>query len=150
MPVNTRLWLGGEVSKHREMTLIRALMARVRRCALPQPILICTDGLKVYIRVTRETFRDPRPTGKGGRPRLRAWQPILIAQVIKRFERGRVVKIERGVIDGTEARVETLRRRSQGEGVINTASIERLKRCFGSAWQPLCAGVGRWPGGCIR
>ena len=137
MQVKTRLWLGGEVSQHREMTLIRALMARVHRCALRRPILICTDGLKAYIRATRETFGDPRPTGKGGRPRLRAWQNILIAQVIKRSERGRVVEIERRVIDGTEARVETLRRRSQGEGVINTAYIERLNATFRQRLAPL-------------
>jgi hypothetical protein len=34
--------------------------------------------------------------------------------------------IERRIVDGTPARVETLRRRSQGDGVINTAYIERL------------------------
>jgi transposase-like protein len=137
MQVKTRLWLGGEVSKHRDMTLIRALMARVRRCGFRRPILICTDGLKAYIRATRETFRDPRPTGKGGRPRLRAWRNILIAQVIKRSERGRVVEMERCVIDGTEVRVETLRRRSQGEGVINTAYIERLNATFRQRLAPL-------------
>jgi len=32
--------------------------------------------------------------------------------------------------DGTSARVETLRRRSQGGGVINTAYIERLNATF--------------------
>jgi hypothetical protein len=38
----------------------------------------------------------------------------------------RVVEVARRIVDGTPARVETLRRRSQGDGVINTASIERL------------------------
>ena len=33
-------------------------------------------------------------------------------------------------MDGTPARVETLRRRSQGDGVINTADIERLNATF--------------------
>jgi hypothetical protein len=32
--VTTRLWLGGEVSPHRDLSLIRRLMQRVRRCAL--------------------------------------------------------------------------------------------------------------------
>ena len=37
---------------------------------------------------------------------------------------------ERRIVDGTPARVETLRRRSQGDGVINTASIERVNATF--------------------
>jgi transposase-like protein len=137
MQVQTRLWLGGEVSEHRDMALIRTLMERVRRCALRRPILICTDGLKAYIRATRETFRDPLRTGRGGRPRLRSWRNVLIAQVIKRSEGRRVVEIERRVIDGTAARVETLRRRSQGDGVINTAYIERLNATFRQHLAPL-------------
>jgi hypothetical protein len=130
MMVKTRLWLGGEVSEQRDMPLIRRLIERVRRCAARRPLLVCTDGLVSYIRAIRETFRDPVPTGKGGRPRLRRWRHGLIAQVVKRYERRRVVETERRIIDGTPARVETLRRRSQGDGVINTAYIERLNATF--------------------
>jgi transposase-like protein len=130
MMVKTRLWLGGEVSEQRDMSLIRRLIERVRRCATHRPLLICTDGLVSSIRAVRETFRDPVHTGTGGRPRLRPWRNVLIAQVIKRYERRRVVETERRIIDGTPARVETLRRRSQGDGVINTAYIERLNATF--------------------
>jgi hypothetical protein len=49
---------------------------------------------------------------------------------VKRSVQRRVVDIERRIVDGTPARVETLRRRSQGEGVINTAYIERLNATF--------------------
>jgi transposase-like protein len=45
MMVKPRLWLGGEISEQRDMTLIRRLIERVRRCALPRPLLVCTDGL---------------------------------------------------------------------------------------------------------
>ena len=76
-------------------------------------------------------------TGKGGRPRLRPWRNILIAQVVKRYERRRVVATDRRTIDGTPARVETLRRRSQGDGVINTAYIERLNATFRAHLAPL-------------
>ena len=124
MMVKTRLWLGGEVSEQRDMPLIRRLIERVRRSAVHRPLLFCTDGLCTYIRAIRETFRDPVRTGKGGRPRLRPWRHVLIAQVVKRYERRRVVETERRIVDGTPARVETLRRRSQGDGVINTAYIE--------------------------
>jgi transposase-like protein len=130
MMVRTRLWLAGEVSTQRDLPLIRRLIKRVKRCAARRPLLICTDGLVSYIRAIRETFRDPMHTGKGGRPRLRPWHNILIAQVVKRYERRRVVDVERRIVDGTPARVETLRRRSQGNGVINTAYIERLNATF--------------------
>jgi len=122
MMVKTRVWLGGEVSEQRDMPLIRRLIARVKRGAARRPLLVCTDGLVSSMRAIREPFREPVHTGQGGRPRLRPWRNILIAQVIKRSERR--------LVDGTPARVETLRRRAQGDGVINTASIERLHATF--------------------
>src|SRR5437667_1700649 len=137
MMVKTRLWLGGEVSEQRDMPLIRRLIERVRRCAAHRPLLVCTDGLVSSIRAIRETFRDPVHTGKGGRPRLRPWRNVLIAQVVKRYERRRVVETERRVIEGTPARVETLRHRSQGDGVIHTAYIERLNATFRACLAPL-------------
>lgn len=137
MMVTTRRWRGGAVSAHRDMTLIRRLIARVRRCAVHRPLLICTDGLRASIRAVRETFRDPVRTSTGGRPRLRRWRNVLIAQVVKRYERRRVVETERRVGDGTSARVETLRRRSPGDGVINTAFIERLNATFRERLAPL-------------
>jgi transposase-like protein len=137
MMVKTRLWLGGEVSVQRDLPLIRRLIARVRRCAARRPLLVCTDGLVSYIRAIRETFREPVHTGQGGRPRLRPWHNVLIAQVVKRYERWRVIETERRIIEGTPARVETLRRRSQGGGVINTAYIERLNATFRERLAPL-------------
>jgi len=137
MMVTTRLWLGGEVSEQRDLPLIRRLIERVRRCAACRPLLVCTDGLVSYIRAIRETFRDPIHTGTGGRPRLRPWRHVFIAQVVKRYERRRVVATERRILDGTPARVETLRRRSQGDGVINTAYIERLNATFRECLAPL-------------
>jgi transposase-like protein len=130
MMVQTRLWLGGEVSVQRDLPLIRRLIARVRRCAAHRPLLMCTDGLVSSLRAMRETFRDPVPTGQSGRPRRRRWRHVMIAQVVKRYERRRVVAVERRIVEGTPARVETLRRRSQGDGVINTAYIERLNATF--------------------
>ena len=46
-------WRGGE---QRAMPLIRRLIERVRRCALPRPLLFCTAGLCSYIRAIREDF----------------------------------------------------------------------------------------------
>ena len=137
MMVKTRLWLGGEVSEQRDLPLIRRVIERVRRCAARRPLLFCTDGLVSYIRAIRETFRDPIHTGTGGRPRLRPWRHIFIAQVVKRYERRRVVATDRRIVDGAPARVETLRCRSQGDGVINTAYMERLNATFRERLAPL-------------
>ncbi len=128
--VKTRLWLGGEVSEQRDRPLIRRLSERVRRGAARRPLLCCPDGLCSYVRALRETFRDPVRTGAHGRPRLRPWRHVCLAPVVKRYAQRRVVEVERRRVDGTRARVETLRRRSQGVGVINTASIERLHATF--------------------
>ena len=130
MMVSTRLWLAGEVSAQRDLPLIRRLIARVRACALQRPLLVCTDGLSSYVRAIRETFRDPVQTGRQGRPRLRSWRNVCIAEVVKRYAQRRVVDVERRIVAGTPARVETLRRRAQGDGVINTAYIERLNATF--------------------
>lgn len=130
MMVTTRLWLAGEISEQRDMPLIRRLIERVRACALHRPLLFCTDGLGSDIRAIRETFRAPVRTGAHGRPRLRPWRNVCIAQVVKRYAQRRVVDVERRIVDGTPVRVETLRRQSQGEGVINTAYIERLNATF--------------------
>jgi transposase-like protein/IS1 family transposase len=148
MMIGPRLWLAGEVSAHRDMTLSRRLIERVRRWAAHCPLWVCTDGLCSYIRAIRETFRDPVHTGAQGCPRLRPWRHVCIAQVVKRSVQRRVVEVERCIVDGTPARVETLRRRSHGDGVINTAYIERLNATFRERLAPLarrCRALARRP-----
>src|SRR5437867_2730946 len=54
-----------------------------------------------------------------------------------RSEQRRVVATDRRIGDGPPARVETLRRRSHGDGVINTAYIERLNATFRERLAPL-------------
>ena len=125
MMVATRLWLAGEVSAQRALPLSRRLIARVKRCAARRPLVVCTDGLVSSIRAMRETLRAPVPTGKDGRPRRRPGRHGVIAHVVKRSERRRVGETDRRSLDGTPARVETLRRRSQGDGVSKTAYSER-------------------------
>jgi transposase-like protein/IS1 family transposase len=131
MSVGTRLWLAGEVSEQRDLGLLRRLLGRVRRCAARRPLLICTDGFRAYPRAIRETFRDPQPTGKRGRPRWQRWKMLQIAQVVKLYVQRRVAGVERRIVAGTAAQIEKLRRCSQGgPGVINTAYIERLNATF--------------------
>ena len=130
MMVKTRRWLAGAVSEPREMPLMRQLIERVRRCAAHCPLLLCTEGLSASVRAMREAFREPGHTGAPGRPRLHPWHHIDMAQVVKRYVQQRVVAVERRIMDGTPARVETLRRRSHGPGVITTADLERLNATF--------------------
>jgi transposase-like protein len=131
LSVGTRLWLAGEVSEQRDLGLIRRLLGRVRRCAARRPLLVCTDGFRAYPRAIREAFRDPQPTGQRGRPRWPGWKTLQIAQVVKPYVQRRVVRVERRIVVGTATQVAKRRRRSQGgDGVLNTAYIERLNATF--------------------
>lgn len=131
MQVQTRLWLGGVLSQHRDKHLMRALMQRVRNCALCRPLLFCVDGCVTYIDAIRKAFRESIP-GQTGRPRLRPWDGISIAQVVKQYAQKRVVGVIRRVVQGVEVQIETLLHKTQGGGVINTAYIERLNATFRS------------------
>ena len=91
MMVTTRLGLGGAVSERRDLPLIRRLIERGRRWAAYRPLLVGTDGLVSSLRAMRETLRDPAHPGQGGRPRLRPWRHVFLAQGVKRYERRRVV-----------------------------------------------------------
>ena len=130
--VQTRLWLGGVVSQHRDRHLMQALMQRVRDCALCRPLLFCVDGCQTYINAIRRAFREPLLTGKVGRPRLRPWDGICIAQMVKRYAHKRVIGVTRRVVQGAQAQIEALLQKTQGGGVIHTAYIERLNGTFRS------------------
>ncbi len=100
LQVATRLWLGGEVSAHRDGELITRLIERVRRCALCRGLLFCVDGFSAYVSSIQKVFRTPVFTGKRGRPHLRAWEHICIVQVIKQVSRKRVVGVIRRIAQG--------------------------------------------------
>ncbi len=129
--VQTRLWLGGVVAKQRDFTLIKLLIEKVRACALCRPMLFCTDGFSAYIRAIQEVFREAVPTGQLGRPHLRPWDHLCIAQVVKQYARRHVVGITRRIIQGTTEQVQSILERT-GSKTINTAYIERLNATFRS------------------
>jgi transposase-like protein len=129
--VRFRLWLGGEVSPHRDLPLIRRLVERVRRCAVINRVLLfCTDGLSSYPSAIKKVFRDPERNGRHGRPRLVFWPHVLIAQVVKRYKERRVESVEHRPIVGNKRQIQRAVKRSQGQGVINTAFIERINGTF--------------------
>ena len=137
LQVSTRLWLGGVVSQHRDRHLWRALLGHVRAGALCRPLLFCVEGLRTYLPAIRQTFREALPTGRPGRPRLRPWDGIRIAQVVKRYHGHRVVGVLRRIVQGTAAQVQGLIHATQGHGGSNTAYIERLNATFRARWAPL-------------
>jgi len=130
MMVSPRLWRAGAGSEPRDMTWSRRLSGRGRAGALPRPLLWCPAGLCSYIRALREPLREPVRTGAHGRPRLRPWRTVCIAPVVQRSAQRRVVAVDRRLVEGTPARVETRRRRAQGAGVSTPADIERLHATF--------------------
>lgn len=105
MEVRSRLWLGGALSRHRDVQLIRTLLLRVCACGLLERILLVTDGLASYKSQALKVFRKPLHTGKVGRPRLVVPAGVMIARVKKRCQRRRVVEVIRDVVVGVEAEV---------------------------------------------
>lgn len=125
--VSTRLWLGGAVSRRRDGALIAHLLCWVKACALPAPLLVCVDGFAAYVRQVRRMARSPQPReGKRGRCRLIEWPGLVIGQVVKQREDGRVIGVTRRRAHGTE----TWAKRLLGCGTIQTAYIERLNGTF--------------------
>jgi hypothetical protein len=129
MMVSTRLWLGGAVSAKRNMALITKLAAQIRSVALCRKLLLSVDGLKSYVKAFQKAFRTPLHSGKLGRPKMIAWQEILIVQVVKKKTAGQF-SIQRRIVQGYQEVVDRLLQSSQSGGVINTAFIERLNATF--------------------
>jgi transposase-like protein len=129
--VSTRLWLGGVVSPQRDLDLIQALADKVRAMALCRPLLLAVDGLNSYVTAFRAAFRSklPRERGATGRCKLVAWPDIAIGQVIKQRTASRLT-IERRIVQGGQELAERLISATQGQGVVNTAFIERLNATF--------------------
>jgi transposase-like protein len=132
LTVASRLWLGGVVSAHRDRPLIRALLARVRACGPTRGVLLCADGLSSYVSQARRVFREAVRNGRAGRPRLALPAGVMIAQMVKRYARRRVVGVARRGAQGAAEAVQARLAATQGAAtaVINTAYVERLNATF--------------------
>ncbi len=128
MMVSTRLWLGGVVSLSRDRSLADRLLSQVRACCQPlRTLLVCTDGWSAYPGSIRRAFREKvKKTVGRGRACLQAWPEVVIATIIKRMEKKRVVEVTRRMAQGTLEAAQKLLSQSQGGTVLNTAFIERL------------------------
>ncbi len=130
LQVATRLWLGATLGAHRDEALLTALVQKVRACALCRPLLVCVDGWRGYPGVLQKVFREAVPLRGLGRPALHLWDGLVIAQVVKQYEHGRVTGVLQRIVQGTASQVEALLTQTQGGRVINTAFIERLNATF--------------------
>lgn len=132
MAIPTRLWLGGVVSRKRDMDLIQSLVDKVRAIALCRPLLLAADGLASYVTAFRMAFRSKVPHWRGeiGRCKMVSWPDIAIVQVVKQRVEG-ILTVDRRIVQGSQEMVECLIKATQnGKGVINTAFIERLNATF--------------------
>jgi hypothetical protein len=111
--------------------LIQALANQIKAVALCRPLLLAVDGLASYVTAFRNSFRTavPRWQAEKGRPRLCSWPQIAIVQVVKKRTAGQLT-INRRIVQGTQEMVASLLHKTQGQGVINTAFIERLNATF--------------------
>jgi transposase-like protein len=137
MQVGTRLWLGAVVGERRDGALLVRLLRHVRACALCRPLLFCVDGFSAYVSAIRQVFREPLHTGKPGRPRLRPWDNLCLAQGVKQYQGRRVVGVLQRIVQGSATHVRALLQATQGQGGINTAYIERLNAPFRARVAPL-------------
>ena len=135
--VPSRLWLGGVLSPHRDTALVARLVSKVHACALPAPLLLMSDGLSSYKKAWQKAFRTPVLTGKAGRPRLLGWPHVVIGQVVKQYEHGRVIGVLQRLVHGTAEQLAGVQVAGQQ---LHTAYIERLNATFR---QRLCCLVRR-------
>ncbi len=137
LAVPTRGWLGGAISRHRDLPLITRLVRRVRACAATPAIPVCVDGLASYVTAFLKVFRQPLRTGRRGRPRLALPDGFQFAQVVKQSAKRHVVGVARRVVHGTLAGIEAVLTATATGTVINTAYIERLNATFRAHLAPL-------------
>jgi hypothetical protein len=137
LAVPSRLWLGGVISRHRDLPLITRLVQRVLACAVTRAILVCVDGLASYVTAFLKVFREPIYTGRRGRPRLVLSDGFQFAQVVKHAAKRRVVGVTQRVVRGTLAGIEAVLTATATGSVINTAYIERLNATFRAHLAPL-------------
>lgn len=135
--VPSRLWLGGVISRERNLVLITGLVEMVRSCALSLSILVCVDGLASYVSAFLRVFRYRIVTGRRGHPRLAIAEGLRIGQIIKRHSGHRLVEVVKKVVRGTAEAIKTAIVASGGGTDINTAYIERLNATFRGNWAGL-------------
>jgi transposase-like protein len=146
MSVASRLFLWGDISPHRDTALIQQVITQVRAAVQEgKPILIAVDGFASYVTTVLQVFRDPRRTGRRGRPRRVVWDNLHIVQVVKHRAKRRVTEGPRRVVHGSAQAIQQIIASTQGgTGMINTAYGERLNATL-RGWMPALVRRSRTP-----
>ena len=93
-------WASGSLEEEAVPEVVRLTRRRTRGQA---GITWVSDGRAVYRREVRRIYRDPRRTGKRGRPPLVPTPGVGLTQMVKKRRRGRVVGIEIRTVLGEPA-----------------------------------------------
>jgi len=111
-----------------------ALVEEVKRVTAHMPKLFSSDQLPQYTEALLRVYGEPvqsqkprgrRRPGRPSRPKLVPPDDLLYVQVVKRFERGSVAKVERRVVFGDSDQVHDILKSSQVSRKINTSYVER-------------------------
>jgi len=107
------------------------LLEEVKRVTARMPDLFSSDQLDQYenalLEVYGELVQPPRKPGPGRppNPRLVAPDNLCYVQVVKKYKKYRVVKVERKIVFGDPDKVDRILSSSAVSGKINTAYVER-------------------------
>ncbi len=137
--VATRLWLGTTLSAHRDEALLTAFVQKIRMCCLCRPLLVCVDGWRAYPGILQKVFREAVPLHGLGRPHLRIWDGLVLGQVVKQYERGRVIGVVHRIARGTADQVRACWRKRKGVASSTPPSSNSSIRPSGRACAGWCA-----------
>ena len=107
------------------------LLGEVKRVTVRMPTLFSSDQLDQYGSALLEVYgtwmTPPRKPGPGRPPKPRLVPPdnLLYVQVVKKYQKYRVVKVTRKVVFGDPDRVAAILESSSVSRTINTSYIER-------------------------
>lgn len=108
-----------------------ALLEEVKRVTACMPELFSSDQLDQYAKALLQVYgtwvQPPRKPGPGRPPNPRLVPPedLLYVQVVKHYQRRRVVSVGRKVVFGDPERVQQVLATSPASRTINTSYVER-------------------------
>jgi IS1 family transposase len=108
-----------------------ALLNEVKRVTVCMPELFSSDQLDQYAKALLEVYgtwvQPPRKPGPGRSPNPRLVPPedLLYVQVVKHYQRRRVVRVSQKVVFGDPERVQQVLDASTASRTINTSYVER-------------------------
>lgn len=128
MMVQSRLWLGGEVSKTRNQKLLKTVFEFAAQAGKAHELLVAVDGLNLYLQVIPQVFSKSWNWLQG---QWQGWNDVAVVQTMKQKgnKRGH---IDRQIAWGEPTFIQRMLQKSQGKGWINSAYIERLNATFRS------------------